>query len=329
MERRVPEIGIQPQGLGEIDHRKVEETTRPADLPVARTALGCGGSPEQPWGPVDSCDFPYPLRPLGVHLVVVFVSHPCGSRRFLFREDIVAPPFRTRFGIDEIGRLAPQIPGAVKAHASDNAGIVKLGGDLGDIGASIAALSRPGGLSIRGADKNRDMLVRALATGIEFWTYRIDVPEKQAAAFRAQDALFKDGFGWIHDAFGAETTRIGSLLTAIAKPAVAADLALIGLTDCAKAVGAYQHAFLDAEKGRGAAADLGPEVTRKQHALAGGFHLKLDLYVAVVGDTYQGDAKVKEREGLLKPLVDATGRERASEGPKGGAKPAAAPPTSP
>ncbi len=54
------------------------------------------------------------------------------------------------------------------------------------------------------------MQVRALATRIQSWTYRIDLPEKQAAAFRAQDALFKDGFGWIHDPAASRDCRVAS-----------------------------------------------------------------------------------------------------------------------
>ncbi len=240
----------------------------------------------------------------------------------------MVPPFRTRFPLDEIARLAPQMVGAVEALASDNPVLVKLGGEIAAIDTALSALSRPGGVPIRTADKDRDRLVRALAKGIDAVTDRIDVPEKQAAAIRVLEALFKDGYGFINEAYGAESTKIAGLLTAAGAPAVKADLATIGQTDCVAAVAAYQHAFLEAEKGRGAVADASPEVTRERHRLADAFHLKLDVYVALAGDMYQGEAKVKEREGLLKPLVDATGRERAREEPKGGAKPPDAPPKS-
>lgn len=229
------------------------------------------------------------------------------------------PPFRVRFPLGEMTRLGPQIDGAAKKHASDNPSLLKVAGDLAETSGKLGSLTRPGAPSVLDADFARDELVRALATGIESQTHRVDVPDRRAAAIRLQPALFADGFAWVNAALGVESARIAKLLMDAASPTNAADLIKLGLGDCTAALAKRQVAFLDAERGRGAAAGAGIEVTKEGRKLMARFNRKLDVYVSRVEDEYGEEAKDAQRiADLLQPLVDATAREHAQEGPRSG-----------
>lgn len=234
--------------------------------------------------------------------------------------------FRIRFSLREMTRLGPQLEGAVTKHASDNPALVAVVGALSATSTKLGSLARPGAPSVVDADLYRDELVRATATGFEYYGHRVDLPEHRAAAVRLQAALFPDGYAWVNAALGVESAAISKMLTAAAVPAVVADLAKLSMTDCMKALDHAQHSFLDVERGKGAAAGAGKDVTKDLRKLVARFNRKLDLYVSTVQDAYGEDPKEAARlNDLFQPLVDATGRERAQEAPPAGG--ATTPPT--
>lgn len=223
-------------------------------------------------------------------------------------------PIRVRYPLGEMTRLGPQLEGAATKHAKDNAALVAVAGDLAATSAKLGALTRPGTPSLLDADFLRDELVRALATGCESFSHRVDLPEHLAAAVRLLASLFGDGFAWVNAALGVESARIAEFLAGAAVPATAADLAKIGLTDCVKALDKAQHSFLDIERGKGAAAGAGKDVTKEQRKLVGRFNRKLDLFLSLVQDAYGEDPKDATRlNDLLQPLVAATGRVHAKQ----------------
>lgn len=227
----------------------------------------------------------------------------------------MSAPFRTRFPVTEITRIGPQIEGAVKKHASEEKDLLRICREMAAISSQIAALARPGLSSLLDLDFARDELIRALGSGIEHFTHRVDLPDKRAAAERLEDALLPDGYSWVTGAYGAQTKRVGELLTDAAKPEAAADLAAVGLDDCITAIDAAQKAFEMAEQNRGAGAAAGLEVTREARTLARKFNRKLDLYVAAVNDAYPPEDPCHEsaNTALLQPLVEASGRDRAAD----------------
>lgn len=229
-------------------------------------------------------------------------------------------PFRLRLPLAEMARLGPQIQGAVKQYAPENASLVEVSADLAKTGGKIGSASRPRGVSVVGADEARDELVRALALGIQYTLHRVDLPDQRAAALRLQAALLGDGYAWVDAPLGVESARIAKLMTDAARPEVAADLATAGLADCVAALARYQDAYLDVERGRGAAAGASLEVTKEQRKLVATFNRKLDLYVAQVEDKYAAEdgADAVRRTALLQPIVAATGRDRAQDQPPGG-----------
>lgn len=231
----------------------------------------------------------------------------------------MAGPLRLRLSPGEVARVAPQIDGAVKKHAADNTGLVKLGAEVATLGGKIGGFARPALTSLLAADQDRDELVRALALGIEAVTHRIDQPARRDAALRLEAALVGDGYTWVHGPMGVESARIRTLLDTAARPEIAADLKTVGLTDGVEAVDHYQETYLDVERGRGAAASAGVEYTQEQRKLLATFNRKLDRYVAQVNDEYPADGPERERNiALLQPIVQATGRDRSQDGPRGG-----------
>lgn len=229
--------------------------------------------------------------------------------------------FRSRFPVAEMARLGPQLQGAVKEHAAGNKPLVDVAAELADVSGKLGSLSRPTPPSVLGADENRDEMVRAFALLLESATHRVDKPELQAAAKRLIAALLADGYSWVNAPLGVESKKIVTLLTDAATPKVAADVALVGGKDCLGGIDKYQKEYLEVERGRGAAVGVRPQVTVEERKLTTDFNLTLDLYIARVQKDYKlnDTATAGKNAALLRPILDASGRERGQDGGKPGA----------